>query len=244
MERETRRGGEGTLMAMTIREIPGLVRAVERPLCVFDIDSTLMDTAPRNNRILREAAQAYPALAPFASRLGVRDMGYTLIDDLRRAGCADGELLGTLHSFWKVRFFSDEYVSADEPYPGAVDYVYDLHAAGATIYYLSGRDEPGMGKGTRASLMRHGFPMDDRTIMHLKPAFEMNDFRFKLDSFEDIRKLDRTVVAIFENEPANANAFKERFPEAAVFLIRTITSKDPASLRADVIPFDSFEEGL
>ncbi len=230
-------------MPMTIRQVFDIVRTVERPLCVFDIDSTLMNTAQRNYRILQEAVLTYPDMGPFVAKLCHCDMGYTIMDDLRRAGYANDEVLGKMNEFWKVRFFTDEYVLYDEPYPGAADYVYDLHAAGATIYYLSGRDEPGMGKGTRASFAKHNFPMGDRTVMHLKPAFEMDDFLFKLDAFADIKKLGRTVVAIFENEPGNANAFKEHFPEAAVFLIRTITSKTPAPLRTDVIAFDSFKEG-
>ncbi len=242
MERET--GRERGALMRTIREVADAVRRAERPVCVFDIDSTLMNTAPRNWRILQEAATVFPALKPFVAKLSERDMGYTLTDDLRRVGCDDENLLETLHKFWKVRFFTNEYVVLDRPYPGAVAYVQRLHEAGATIYYLSGRDEPGMGQGTRRSLGEHGFPLGDRTVLHLKPSFEMPDFDFKKEAFDDIERLGGTVAAIFENEPANANAFKERFPAAAVFLIRTITSKNPAPLRSDVIPFDSFEEGL
>ncbi len=228
----------------TIREVPDVVRRTRRPICVFDIDSTLMNTAQRNWRILQEAAAIFPALKPFVAKLSERDMGYTMTDDLRRVGCDDEDLLKTLREFWRTRFFTNEYVVLDRPYPGAVAYVRRLHEAGATIYYLSGRDEPGMGQGTRKSLVDQGFPLGDRTVVHLKPSFEMPDFDFKKEAFDDIERLGGTVVAIFENEPANANAFKERFSEAAVFLIRTITSKNPATLRSDVVPFDSFEEGL
>ena len=119
-----------------------------------------------------------------------------------------------------------------------------LYEAGAFVYYLSGRDEPGMGAGTRAALRQHGFPCGTGTTLHLKPAFEMPDIEFKKEAFADIEHLGMTVVAVFENEPANANAFKERFPNATVFFIRTITSKNPAPLRPDVVPFNSFEEGL
>ncbi len=229
-----------------MKDIGGVVaavRAAKRPMCVFDLDSTLMNTAPRNWRILQEAAHIYPALTPFVAKLTESDMGYTVTDDLRRVGCHDVDLLETLHEFWKTRFFTNEYVVCDRPYPGAVAYVRRIYEAGALIYYLSGRDEPGMGRGTRQSLDAHGFPLGERTILHLKPAFSMPDIDFKRAAFDDIERLGGTVVAVFENEPANANAFKERFPESAVFLIRTITSLNPSPLRSDVIPFTSFAEG-
>lgn len=230
-------------MTLTIAQVFDLIRATERPLCVFDIDSTLMNTGPRSHRILKEAAQEeFPELAPFVDKLCSCNMAYHLIDDLRRLGFDDEEKLAAVDRFWAARFFTDPYVLHDIPYPGAVEYVRDLHKEGVFIYYLSGRDEPNMGRGTRESFRRHGFPLDDRTAMHLKPDFAMNDLRFKRDAFADIKATGHTTVAIFENEPANANAFKEHFPDAAVFLIRTITSNNPAPLRADVVPFDSFED--
>lgn len=231
---------------MTLKKIAQVfdaVRTVDRPLCVFDIDSTLMNTGPRSHTILREAArELFPDLASFVARLDPLRMAYHLIDDLRRLGFDNEKELAAVDRFWATRFFTDAYVLHDIPYPGAVEYVRDLHKDGVFIYYLSGRDEPNMGKGTRASFVKHGFPLDDRTAMHLKPDFAMNDLRFKRDAFADIKALGYTTVAIFENEPANANAFKEHFHDAAVFLIRTITSNNPAPLRADVVPFDSFED--
>jgi len=48
------------------------------------------------------------------------------------------------------------------------------------------------------------------------------------------------VVAIFENDPANANVFKKHFPEAAVFLIDTVAPPNSPAVDEDVIVFESY----
>jgi hypothetical protein len=219
-------------------------RATPRAVVVFDLDSTLLSTQQRNHSILLEFVAMVGApvdLARVIAMIGPADMGWNVIDDLRKRGFTHEPTLGRLRSFWRDRFFRDEYLRHDLPLPGAVRYVCDVHAAGAIIFYLTGRDEPGMGRGTRASLSSHGFPLaDDRVRLRLKPRFDEDDLVFKTRVVEEIRG-EGDVVGVFENEPANANLFAEAFPAAQVVFLETVHSPNPPPLLPTIARLRDFD---
>jgi beta-phosphoglucomutase-like phosphatase (HAD superfamily) len=209
--------------------IEAALREEQLPLVVFDLDSTLFSTAPRNLRILQEFvelhAQRFPGLEACAARLGVDQLGWNLEDDLRALGLGDARLLSMLRTFWSERFFHDDYLLSDTPVPGAVEYVEACHQRGALVYYLTGRHVGGMEVGTVRALTRHGFPFwRGRCVLHLKPSAQMQDRAFKDDALADIRSYRGRVVATFENEPGNANLFAGAFPSALHFWLLTIHS--------------------
>jgi hypothetical protein len=209
--------------------IDASLRAGRLPICVFDLDSTLFTTAPRNLAILREFCSthsgAHPHLSDIAERIGLDDMGWNVYQDLRRFGVEDTVLLDRLKMFWFERFFTDDYLAHDEPVAGAREFVLQCHARGALIYYLTGRHVGGMEVGTVRSLSDKGFPFwRGRCVLHLKPSFEMEDSAFKDDALADIRSYQGDVVATFENEPGNANMFLRAFPGAVNVLLQTIHS--------------------
>jgi hypothetical protein len=215
------------------------------PIVVFDLDSTLFSTGPRNLRILREFAASRGDLdAQVSARIDALDpgeMGWNVADDLRRLGVADARLLSQLRSFWSRRFFTDEYVLEDAPVPGAAVYVRGCHDAGALIYYLTGRHETGMGRGTARALAQHGFPLGaERSILHLKSSFEIDDSEFKSEAVADIRSHGGVVVASFENEPGNANRLARAFPDALHFWLTTMHSPDAEAPCADLIRSSDF----
>jgi hypothetical protein len=219
---------------MALDRVLARIRSLQnaRAVAVFDLDSTLLSTAQRNLAILHEfaAASSAPPLTKIVDRLTAHDMGWNVMDDLRRHGYEDTESLRALKKFWLSRFFTDDYLRHDEPLPGAPEFVRDVHDAGAIVVYLTGRDEPGMGRGTRDSLRSHRFPIDDpRVLLRLKPTFNEDDLVFKRRATAEIAALG-TVLAAFENEPANANYFAERFPEADVVLLETVHSPNPPPL--------------
>lgn len=216
-----------------LREIfPRIDAALSRdrlPIVVFDLDSTLFSTAPRNLAILREFvvenAGTHPHLADVAERIGLDDMGWNVHEDLRRFGFTEAEVLARLKGFWFDRFFRDEYLAHDTAVPGAAAFVHACHARGALIYYLTGRHVGGMEIGTVRSLRENGFPFwRGRCVLHLKPSFEMNDSTFKQEAVLDVRSYHGEVVASFENEPGNANMFLRAFPDALHVLLETIHS--------------------
>jgi hypothetical protein len=213
-----------------------LARLRPGSLVIYDLDSTLLSTQERNHVILVEFAGAPDtpaAYQPALARLRPADMGWNVVDDLRRIGFDDEPALERLKRFWLDRFFRDDYLVHDLPIPGAVEFVRASHDAGALVCYLTGRDEPNMGRGTRDSLVAHGFPTGERTVLRLKPRFEDDDLAFKREAIEEIAALGE-VQAAFENEPANANFFADRFPEAEVVFIETVHSPNPPPLHGRI----------
>jgi hypothetical protein len=225
--------------------IDACISAGRLPICVFDLDSTLFSTAPRNFAILREFIEhhrdEHPHLSEIGERIGLDDMGWNVHQDLRRFGVEDNVLLDSLKDFWFERFFSDEYLLHDEPVPGAAEFVLACHARGALIYYLTGRHVGGMEVGTVRSLTQKGFPFwRGRCVLHLKPSFDMNDRAFKDDAVADIRSYCGDVVASFENEPGNANMFLRAFPGAVHVLLLTIHSPEAEAPSPDLVQSDDF----
>lgn len=226
-------------------ELLDRVRAArnERPVMVFDLDSTLLSTQERNYAILQEFVTHVGGpdeLRAAAGALQPCDMGWNVVDDLRGRGFRHAPTLTRLREFWRRRFFTDDYLRHDLPLPGAVTYVNAAREAGATVYYLTGRDEPGMGRGTRASLAAHGFPVEgDRVLLRLKPSFEEADIVFKRRVLAELHHLG-PVVAAFENEPANANLFAEQFPDACIVFVETICSPDPPPLLPHIVRVKDF----
>jgi hypothetical protein len=221
-------------------------RRDRRPVLVFDLDSTLISTQRRNHAILGEFVRHVGApaeLMQVVEKLQPCDMGFNLMDDLRRRGFRHEATLSRLRGFWRARFFHGDWLRHDEPLPGAVDFVRDVHAAGASVVYLTGRDEPNMGAGTRRSLAAHGFPMGDgRVHLHLKPRASQDDLAFKREAAEAIRELGE-VLAAFENEPENANFFAEAFPGARVVLLDTMCRPDPPPLLPGIVRLRDFQRG-
>jgi hypothetical protein len=232
-------------MSAVLDEILDRVRA-ERgapPVVVFDLDSTLLSTRERNHAILLEFATTVGApgeLFTVLDKIRPEELGWNVLEDLRRRGFRHDATLARLRTFWSTRFFRNEYLRHDRPLPGAVEYVRDAHAAGALVYYLTGRDEPGMARGTRASLRALGFPLDgERVTLRLKPRFTDSDLEYKRGVAAEIRGLGQ-VVGAFENEPANANLFAEAFLGARVVFLDTVCGPNPPPLRPDVVRVKSF----
>lgn len=223
-------------VVMGREELAGVLERVEYavrwgllPMVVFDLDSTLFDTAKRNLRIMREFAEQrgddFPGMAEHVATIELGEVGWNVLDPLRARGFEPEGLSRAFAPFWTQRFFTNAYVTEDQPSPGAVDYVNLAHAKGALIYYLTGRHVGGMEIGTVEALRNAGFPyFRGRAVLHLKPSFEMDDLSYKGEAIADIRSYNSPVLATFENEPGNANLFLREFPEGVHFLLQTYHS--------------------
>ena len=213
------------------KRIDAAVASGECPVVVLDLDSTLFDTAGRHLQILTEYAQTvqgeHPDLLARVQELSHAEFGWSIRAPLDERGYRNEAALEGLNAFWFERFFTHDYVLHDLATPGAVSFVQEAHQRGALVYYLTGRDVPGMGSGTAAALTQAGFPLwRGRCVLHLKPNFDMKDKPFKEAAMEDIRSHGGEVVATFENEPGNANAFLEAFPEAEHYLVGNVHSPE------------------
>jgi hypothetical protein len=208
----------------------------ETPVVVFDLDDTLFRVAYRTQHILR----TWTNLEPVARRgwrqkvdaLDPMTMPYSLNQTLDRLGITDAGLRASAGKYWGNAFFSSDFLTVDRPLAGAPVYVHALKHAGAHIVYLTGRDEPRMGKGTRAALHRAGFPTEGVTYM-LKPHWQEKDVVYKTRACEEIKKLGR-VVASFDNEPKNLNMFQQVFPGALIVNLDTPHSENAPPLNAGI----------
>ncbi len=216
-----------------LREVAERVRAESpAPVVVFDLDDTLIDTRVRTRRVLRDFVfetrlhQRLPVEAERLSRITLRQLHYDLRDTFAALRIENGALLAEAEAFWRSRFFSDVYAAGDEALPQASSYVRSLHAAGAKVVYLTGRDQPNMYWGTLSSLRKLGFPLGENTELMMKPDAKMNDQEFKRGAMGRIREMGK-IVGVFENEPANLNILHEAFPRATAVFLDTQHSSRP-----------------
>ncbi|MBK8258698.1 MAG: HAD family hydrolase [Polyangiaceae bacterium] len=215
------------------------------PVIVFDLDGTLIDNRPRVVAILHELGDfwrdKHPEAAARCRAATVGDIGYGVVDNLRRLGVEHSWLHDEGLSFWKQRFFTDEYQEHDVEVPGAVKFARACHETGALLVYLTGRDLPGMAIGTFKSLRDLGFPIGTMGVkLVTKPAFEIPDTQFKRDVAGELGRFGE-VLAVFDNEPANCNLLLDAYPECTSVFVDTQHAPDPPNLYPSVHVIDTFE---
>ena len=198
-------------------------------IALFDIDSTLMDTSPRNRAILKAAADRIPGIRQVWPRLDLEKPFWNVVEPVRRAGLTDEAVLREVRAFWEERFFTDEWIQMDEPYPGVAAFLHALKDEGFGLAYLTGRHRQGMETGTRASFARYGLPAGPSETFFFKPDFSIDDLDFKTTVCREIEELGTLVLSV-DNEPANANLFRSTFPAALTIWLDTVTSPAPAPL--------------
>lgn len=206
--------------------------AGENPCCIFDLDSTLLNSRGRSLRILEKFAAVqghrFPGLAERVRSIREDELGYSVFAALEGADFLTPLLRRDLKRFWGKRFFSSRWCEADLAIPGATDYVRACRSAGASILYVTARDTPQMEEGTRRCLELEGFPQpgEPQVELHMKPEGTGGDENWKAVAIREIQRRELKVVATFENEPGNANLFLAGFPGALHFLLETVHSPD------------------
>jgi hypothetical protein len=192
-----------------------------RTLAVFDLDSTLFNVSTRTQKIINEFAELHN-ITELGSVI-VRPEDWGIKEALLRAGFSaekNPEVALKLKNYWSEKFFSDEYLHYDVPYYGAIAFVLELHTAGAEVYYLTGRDQKRMAKGSMEVLKKWGFPVQDSTLF-LKPEKSQDDELFKHDWFTKLDKTKFSKIYFFENEPININAILDNHSEVEVIFLDT-----------------------
>lgn len=222
----------------------------DNPVVLLDLDSTLYDVGHRSFHIFLEWADSrhshpYPWIRDGLLKMTRDQMGYSVEDTLKNLKLWDekeSQLASKdIQKFWFQRFFTNEYLSHDQAYAGASQFVNDLYALGSHIVYLTGRDEPGMGKGTRINLERDGFPHGLPKIqLMMKPLFHLDDLVYKKSVVEKLSETGR-LIASFENEPPNVVAFSEQFPDAMHIFVDTVCSETPARVKHGLFRLKSYE---
>lgn len=216
-----------------------------RNVCVFDLDSTLFNVSPRTEQILKEFAVENNR--PDFSKINVNPKDWGLKEILIRAGFdMSGQHIENIKNhqnlvqYWTDKFFSNFYLHYDTPYLGAVNFVQTLFEKNIEIHYLTGRDTPRMGQGTREVLLKWGFPLASDQHLHLKPHRELDDHEFKLNWVIHFKKQKKdAAIYFFENEPVNINAIGKNVPDLKIVYLNTTHSRKE-NVNVPVIEIEDF----
>ena len=199
-------------------------------LAVFDLDSTLYNVTKRSQKILRDFSVDPKMVSRFPAETKVLQNIETQHDDwgirqaIERSGINNPAFFSAIKDFWVSHFFSSPYLMHDLPYDGAVEFVNDLHLAGADIMYLTGRDHKRMYQGTVASLKQWGFPIElERVELHLKPNKEMIDAEYKHSMLKSPYTNNRKIF-FFENEPVIINKVLSSLPKIEIIFMNSVHS--------------------
>lgn len=246
--------------ATTLAAVDAAVAGNQKPVVIFDLDSTLYKNVGRWAVIAREYGKS-KGITQLASLTAAQitysfDPHSVLVNDAKLDPAVAKEILPDFQAFWTQRFFNNDYVKHDAPLPGAAAFVKGLYDKGATIVYITGRDEQNMRAGTTAKLKSDGFPIDmARTALFMKQTPNKaetlpDDVRRQRDTAAKEAVLATvaqmgTVVASFENEPATINLYFDHFHHkgagVAVFLDTDMApNPKPVALRAGVQTISGF----
>lgn len=222
-----------TLQSQTLAKVVELVKNTKNPVVIFDLDSTLFDPRSRYANII----------ADFGKTKGLTQLeGITkndMVDSfqmepnfakaMKTSTEEIAQYMPEFREFWAQHFFGNEYVADDEALPGSPEFVNTLYKNGATIVYLTSRNDEGMRKGTEKALTKYNFPINQERVhlfmkgthnKHIVTAgdnqseglakLRKHDVNWKQTYINTIKKLG-TVVASFENEPGNLNILYNSF---------------------------------
>lgn len=228
-------------LEQSIRTLAGTKK--RPPAIVLDLDSTLYQVSPRSHFILREAADVLSKRLPSPVRRAFNSLleshvGYSIQDTFSNLGLriqspAIQKAWQSIRAFWWERFFSDSYLKYDRPYLLASHFVRRMHANGAHILYLTGRNNLAMREGTLANLQRDGFPLDSNTLLRMKMGRRHPMDRHSDDATFKARIAGQwaekyNILACFENEPRNLVSLARAVPESMPVFVDTVCSDKPS----------------
>ncbi len=215
-------------------------RSPESSLIVFDLDSTLFDVSPRLQKIIDDFASSSENKMKFPNEVKRLEFARTESRDwgvknaLERAGIhsASDAFHAAMKSHWLSCFFSNEYLDHDSPSVGAVEFVTKLQSLGLAVSYLTGRDEPRMGQGSRKILRKWGFPLGPTAEeLILKPQKNLEDADFKVEELKKLLKKGHSPIWLIDNEPIIINSVLKNLPEVnVIFFDSTHAGKEEVPL--------------
>ncbi len=214
----------------------------EKAIAVFDLDSTLLDNAPRQSAILREYGKMVGIPELEASK-AEHWVSWDVADAMRNSGLDEARVQEHKEAFkeyWRERFFTSQYCVLDEMIPGAANFVQAVKTGGGKVYYVTGRHEE-MRKGSVECLRRLGFPVPEESGVELlmKPTLAEDDDVYKLRTYETL-ETEGTVIAAFDNEPTHINGYHKAFPEAYSIHLATDHSGREVKVVEGVVSISDF----
>ena len=206
------------LAAALRQKIAEKSKAGKNPRAVFDLDGTLMYYFPRTQQILIDAARMISDIPESTieniASLDLDDFPYWLNNLLDKIEIFDPAIRQAFLDDWDDRFFTDQYLWADRAMKCAPEFIKRLSDTGVKVSYLTGRHRNGMYLGTKASILKNGFPFDDGPLgILMKPLKEHSNALFKKAAAEKLAASGE-VIAVFDNEPQELAYISSMIPGA------------------------------
>mgnify|MGYP003653931136 CR=1 FL=1 len=206
------------VMDEVLRKVRDLKAAGGKPIVIFDLDDTIYATPDRVIAILHDYGQQIGDAR--LEKIEKSHVHYEMDATLIAGGIPEAEAKGPfgeqVRRAWSRRFFHGDSYALDGHVPGAIDFVKRCEAAGATIVYVTGRKERWRPQ-CLAVIRLSGLP-DEHLFMKPpvpsgQPKLSTHDFKEQVT--RDTISAMGTVVATFDNEPSNVNAFRRAIPAEA-----------------------------
>ena len=201
-----------------------------RVAVIFDLDSTLFNVSSRTQHILRELGKdnefrnRFATVAEILRDIEILPVEYSVRQVLaRRSVESSPELTAAIKAYWSRYFFSNTFLDKDGLYPSANEYVRHLHALGAHILYLTGREDKRMREGTVRVLRQWGFPEFDDSRLLMKASSEELDEHFKVTVLKRlVHEFDH--IWFFENEPLIIRDVRALLPQIHIVYVNSAHS--------------------
>lgn len=213
----------------------------------FDLDSTLFDVHPRTEAILKQLLEdqtfkaKYGDLTDQLKSVTIEKTDWGIRDAvLRHKIEGPPEFLNAIKNYWRFHFFHDRLLIDDPVYPGSDKFVQAVHDAGAHVYYLTGRDQIRMRKGTIESLNRWSFPNVDDQHLYMKPSTNEEDENFKANILKE-KTNEYAKIFFFENEPVIISKVRRENIDVEIIFVDTIHSQVEVSPR-DLVSIKEFKD--
>lgn len=222
-------------MSWAIPELENILKSCEqnKSLAVFDIDSTILDVTPRSQEIIKDFKDSsdFQKLSP-EDKNNYKKIDYQHNDwgptaPMKRAGLSQLSQ-DIIFNFWWSKFFINDYLCYDKPYPGADTYMQKLFNTGCDIAYLTARKKQSMYEGTLESLRQLNFPLDNNRVRCVLKEKDHNDHTYKLDWLQN-EATKYSQIFYFENEAKIINHVRQELPDLTIIFMDTIHSQEEPS---------------
>jgi hypothetical protein len=216
----------------------------KNPLMIFDLDGTLIEHHYRIYHIFAELAgelnfPEYVKAIIFDSN--PEEYEYDPKTTLRNIGL-DEEYIEKMFRPWLSYFLSNRFLTYDRPIQGAYYFVRNIISLGIKVIYLTGRDVPNMGEGTRTWLRKFNF-LDNSglTELKMKTDLSISNAESKKIACDEIKASGQAVLVV-DNEPKELEFMLGVFPESVGVLMDTPNSGMPGKLPWDTLTIKHFDE--
>ena len=203
--------------------------ASQKPLCVFDLDSTLICVSQRTRAIL-QAAAVNEGFKHFSvdhlkkmKNITVKAIDFSLQDILNRAQVQlPIYQYRLIYKYWASSFFSNSFLKYDTLYKGVQNYLSQL-SINSDIIYLTGRSQELMREGTDEQIKKWNLPLKSEKHLIMKPNNFTEDAIYKKMELEKLVQHYKNIW-FFENDPAIINHVNNTLPQIQVIFIQSASS--------------------